>query len=73
MKSLDDKHSMSERGIEVCAILFVFSKSKTPVYLYQEIPEQRTVEYNLRITRNYEPSLSNTTRFSNSYFCNILE
>ena len=52
---------------------FVLSKSKTPDYLYQEIPEQQIVEYNLRNTFYYEPNLSRTIRFSNSYFSNILD
>ena len=52
---------------------FVASKSKTPIYLYQEIPEQRTFDYNLRNTRYYEPKLSRTIRFSNSYFSIILD
>ena len=52
---------------------FVLLKSKTPHYLYQKIPEQRTVDYNLRKTRYYEPNLSKTIRFYNSYFSNILD
>ena len=72
-KSLDGKHYMIEGGIEDCAIFFVLSKSKTPLYLYQEIPEHRTVNYDLRNTRYYESNLSRTIRFSNSYFSNILD
>ena len=52
---------------------FVLLKSKTPLYLYQEIPEQRTVDYNLRNTRYYKPNLSRTIRFSTSYVSNILD
>ena len=52
---------------------FVLSKSKTPLYLYQEIPEQRTVDYDLRNTRYYDPNLSRTIRFSDSYFFTILD
>ena len=52
---------------------FGLSKSKTPLYLYQEIPEHRTVNYDLRNTRYYESNLSRTIRFSNSYFSNILD
>ena len=52
---------------------FVLSKYKTPLYLYQEILEQRAVDYNLRNTRYYETNLSRTIRFSNSYFSNILD
>ena len=52
---------------------FLLSKSKTPLHLYQEIPEQQTADYNLRHTRYYEPNLSRTLRFSNSYFSNILD
>ena len=73
MKSLDGKRYLIEGGIEYCAIFFVLLKSKTPHYLYQEIPEQRTVDYNLRKTRYYEPNLSRTIRFSISYFSNILD
>ena len=52
---------------------FALSKSKTPLYLYQEIPEYRYVEYNLRNTHHYEPNFSRTIRFSNSYLSNILD
>ena len=51
----------------------VLSKSKTPIYLYQEIPEHRTVEYNLTKSCYCEPNLSWSIRFSNSYCSNILD
>ena len=52
---------------------FVFSKSKTQLYLYQGIPEHQTVEYNLKHFRYYEWNLSRMIRFSNSYIANILD
>ena len=51
---------------------FSLSKSKTPDYLFQEIPEQRLTEYDLRSTRNYEQNISRTKRYSDSYFNNSL-
>ena len=51
---------------------FLLSKSKTPAYLFQEIPEQRTVEYSLRHTRYYKPNISRTKCYFNSYFYNTL-
>ena len=43
---------------------FLLSKSKTPDDLFQEIPEQRIIEYNLRHTRYYEPIISRTKLYS---------
>ena len=63
---------MIEGGIEDCAIFFL-CKSKNPVDLYQESPEQSNVEYNLRNAGFYEQNLSRTIRFSNCHFCNILD
>ena len=48
------------------------SKSKTPDYLFQGIPEQRVTEYDLRITRNFEQSISRIKRYSDSDFNNTL-
>ena len=45
---------------------FLLSKSKTPDYLFQEIPEQRIIEYNLRHTRYYEQNISRTKNHSNT-------
>ena len=46
------------------------SKSKAPDYLYQEIPEQQTIDYSLRYTRCHEPR--GRIRFFSSYFSNIM-
>ena len=48
------------------------SKSKTPDYLFQEIPEQRVTEYDLRYTRNYEQFRSRTKWYSDFYFNSTL-
>ena len=55
----------------LCHFLLL-SKSKTPDYLLQEIPEQRVTEYDLRSTRNFEQDISRTKRYSDSYFNNTL-
>ena len=70
--SLDGKHYMIEGSTEDYAIFFSLSKSKTPDNLFQEIPEQRFTEYDLRSTRNYEQNTSRTKRYSDSYFNNTL-
>ena len=47
---------------------FSLITSKSPDYLFNEIPEQRLFEYNLRNTRCYEQNVGRTMRFSSSYF-----
>ena len=47
---------------------FSLSKSKTPDYLFQEIPEQRVTEYDLRSIRNFQQDISKTKRYSDSFF-----
>ena len=61
------------RWYRILCHIFVLLKSKTPLYLYQEIPEQQTVDYTLRNTRHYEPNLSRRIRFSNSFLSSILD
>ena len=51
---------------------FSLTKSKTPDYLFCEIPEQRSVDYNLRNPRRYEQNVGRTKRYYNSYFHNTL-
>ena len=51
---------------------FSLSRSKTPDYLFQEIPKQRVTEYDLRSIRNFEQDISRTKRYSDSYFNNTL-
>ena len=47
-------------------------KSRSPLYLYNLIPLEREVYYNLRIPRDFEPNISRTKRFSNTYFQNSI-
>ena len=46
--------------------------AKSPAYLFNETPEQRLVEYNLRNPRCYEQNVGRTMRFSSSYFHNTI-
>ena len=60
------------KGYLRLCLFFLLFKSKAPDYLFQEIPEQRNVEYNLKCTCYYEPNISRTKRYSNSCFYNTL-
>ena len=46
--------------------------SSTPQYLFEEIPPERDISYNLRPARAYDPIIPRTVRFSNTYFQNVL-
>ena len=46
--------------------------SRSPGYLFDEIPPERQIVYNLRNARNYEVHSARTNRFSNTYFYNTL-
>ena len=45
-------------------------KSRSPNYLFAEIPPERNVSYNLRNMRSYDPNVGRTARYSNTYFQN---
>ena len=47
-------------------------KIQSPGYLFVEIPDERTVTYNLRTIRAYNQTSCRTVRFSNTYFPNTL-
>ena len=47
-------------------------QSKTPEYLFNEIPPERQIPYMIRNLRNYDPNFCRTNRFSNSYFRNTI-
>ena len=51
---------------------YKLKKSRSPPYLYNLIPPEREVHYNLRIPRDFEPNISRTKRFSNTYFQNSI-
>ena len=51
---------------------YKLKKSRSPLYLYNLIPPEREVHYNLRIPRDFEPNISRTKRFSNTYFQNSI-
>ena len=46
--------------------------SRSPGYLFDEIPPERQIVYNLRNARDYEVHSARTNRFSNTYFYNTL-
>ena len=43
-----------------------------PLYLFSEIPQERTLHYSLRRPSVYEPNVKSTERFSHTYFQNCL-
>ena len=47
---------------------FSITTSKSPDYLFNEIPERRSIDYNLRNLRCYEQNVGRTMGFSSSYF-----
>ena len=51
---------------------FSITTSKSPDYLFNEIPEHRSVDSNLRNPRCYEQNVGRTMRFSSSYFHNTI-
>ena len=51
---------------------FSITTSKSPDYLFNEIPEHRSIDYNLRNPRCYEQNVGRTMRFSSSYFHNTI-
>ena len=51
---------------------FKLIKSRSPEYLFSEIPPERQVVYNLRNPRVYDDIISRTVRFSNTYFNNAI-
>ena len=59
--------------------LFKLKNSFSPLYLYNLIPPEREIHYNLRALCDYKPQLERTLRFPNTYFqnciheCNLLD
>ena len=51
---------------------FCLRKSKSPEYLFNEIPQERQLTYSLRNPSAYELTAARTVRFSNTYFRNTL-
>ena len=51
---------------------FSITTSKSPDYLFNEIPEHPSVDYDLRNPRCYEQNVGRTMRFFSSYFHNTI-
>ena len=51
---------------------FCLRRSKSPEYLFNEIPQERQLTYNLRNPSAYEQPAARAVRFSNTYFRNTL-
>lgn len=51
---------------------FSLRKSHQPAYLFAEIPAVRQISYSLRNPSQYDPALSRTARFSDTYFQNVI-
>ena len=51
---------------------FCLRRSKSPEYLFNEIPQERQLTYSLRNPSAYEQPAARTVRFSNTYFRNTL-
>ena len=46
--------------------------TRSPLYLYNLIPPERDLNYNLRIPYDYDQHIERTTRFSHTYFQNCV-
>ena len=46
--------------------------SSTRQYLFEQIPPERNISYNLRHVPAYDPIIPRTVRFSSTYFQNVL-
>ena len=51
---------------------FCLRRSKSPEYLFNEIPQGRKLTYSLRNSSAYEQTAARTVRFSNTYFRNTM-
>ena len=51
---------------------FNLRKSHQTSYVFDELPPVRELSYSRRNPRQYKPAVSRTTRFSNTYFQNVL-
>ena len=49
---------------------FVLKKQRTPQYLFNEIPNERQLSYNIRNPRVYDQNIVRTNRFATTYFQN---
>ena len=52
--------------------LFSLINSKSPEYLYSELPQARQMQYSLRNLSSFEQPVSRTVRFASTYFHNAL-
>ena len=52
--------------------LFSLINSKSPEYLYSELPQVRQMQYSLRNLSSFEQPVSRTVRFASTYFHNAL-
>ena len=46
--------------------------TRSPLYLYNLIPPERDLKYNLRMPYDYDQHIERTTRFSHTYFQNCI-
>ena len=51
---------------------FSLVKSKSPEYLYSELPQERQLQYSLRNPMSFEQPVTRTARFASTYFHNAL-
>ena len=51
---------------------FNLRKTQSPGYFFVEIPDERTITYNLKTIHAYDKGSCRTVRFSNTYFQNAL-
>ena len=52
--------------------LYTLVKSRSPKYLFSEIPPGPNISYNLRNVKVFSQNIGTTARYSNSYFQNAL-
>ena len=57
--------------IDVCH-LYKLRNNQRPLYLYSEVPQERTFHHDLLRANVYEANAKSTSRFSHTYFQNCM-
>ena len=70
-RNWDGKTFRRDGSIDVCHF-YNLKMSSTPQYLFEQIPPECDISYNLRHAQAYDPIIPRTVRFSNTYFQNVL-
>ena len=66
------KTSIAGDGAGDYAIFYNLRLTRSPDYLFDELPCDRQLSYKLRNSRTYDQNVGRTARFTNTYFQNTL-